>query len=55
MIREFRPHDSTAAPAVMAQSLRNALALVEKAASRRRGKMERRTDIRPDDLDSEPF
>ena len=52
---EFRPYASTAAPAVMAQSLRNALALVEKAASRRRGKMERRTDISPDDLDSEPF
>jgi hypothetical protein len=33
----------------MAQSLRNALALVEKAACRRQGKLERRTDILPDD------
>jgi len=32
----------------MAQSLRNALALIEKAASRQ-GKLERRTDILPDD------
>ena len=45
----FQPHDPIAAPAVMAQSLRNALALIEKAASRRQGKLERRTDILPDD------
>lgn len=46
---EFRAHDSTASPAVMAQSLRNALVLIEKASTRRHGKMERRTDILPDD------
>jgi len=46
---QFRPIDSAAAPAVMAQSLRNALALIEKASTRRHGKMERRTDILPDD------
>jgi hypothetical protein len=33
----------------MAQSLRNALALIEKASRHRRGKMERRTDMLPDD------
>ncbi len=48
-VAAFRPHDAVAAPAVMAQSLRNALALIEKAASRRHGKLERRTDILPDD------
>ena len=48
-VAAFRPHDALAAPAVMAQSLRNALALIEKAASRRQGKLERRTDILPDD------
>jgi hypothetical protein len=46
---QFRAHDSTASPAVMAQSLRNALALIEKASTRRSGKMERRTDVLPDD------
>lgn len=45
----FQPHDPATVPAVMAQSLRNALALIEKAASRRQGKLERRTDILPDD------
>ena len=40
---------SAAAPAVMAQSLRNALALIEKASTHRHGKLERRTDILPDD------
>lgn len=45
----FQMHDPATAPAVMAQSLRNALALIEKASSRRHGKMERRTDILPDD------
>ena len=48
-IPAFQPHDPVAAPAVMAQSLRNALALIEKAACRRQGKLERRTDILPDD------
>jgi len=46
---QFRAHDSTATPAVMAQSLRNALVLIEKASTRRNGKMERRTDVLPDD------
>lgn len=46
---QFRPLGSAAAPAVMAQSLKNALALIEKASTRRHGKMERRTDILPDD------
>ncbi len=46
---QFRAHDSTASPAVMAQSLRNALALIEKASTRRHGKMERRTDVLPDE------
>jgi hypothetical protein len=46
---QFRPQDSTATPVVMAQSLRNALALIEKASTHRHGKMERRTDILPDD------
>lgn len=45
----FQMHDPATAPAVMAQSLRNALALVEKASSRRQGKLERRTDILPDE------
>lgn len=45
----FRPHDPVTAPAVMAQSLRNALALIEKAANCRQGRLERRTDILPDD------
>lgn len=45
----FRANDSTASPAVMAQSLRNALALIEKASTHRHGKMERRTDVLPDD------
>ena len=46
---QFRSHDSTTAPAVMAQSLRNALVLIEKASTRRAGKMERRTDVLPDE------
>ena len=46
---QFQAQASAAAPAIMAQSLRNALALVEKAATHRHGKMERRTDILPDD------
>ncbi|KQV47484.1 MULTISPECIES: hypothetical protein [unclassified Duganella] len=46
---EFRAHDTTASPAVMAHSLRNALVLIEKASTRRHGKMERRTDVLPDD------
>jgi hypothetical protein len=33
----------------MAQSLRNALVLIEKASTRRAGKMERRTDVLPDE------
>lgn len=45
----FQPTCADTAPAVMAQSLRNALALIEKAATHRNGKMERRTDILPDD------
>ena len=45
----FQMHDPATAPAVMAQSLRNALALIEKASGRRRGKMERRTDILADE------
>lgn len=45
----FQPLAPVAAPAVMAQSLRNALALIEKAGSRRHGKLERRTDLLPDD------
>ncbi len=48
-VPSFKAHDPTTAPAVMAQSLRNALALIEKAASRRQGKLERRTDILPDE------
>lgn len=46
---QFQPLDVAAAPAMMAQSLRNALALVEKAGSHRHGKLERRTDVLPDD------
>jgi len=45
----FQPHHSSTAPAVMAQSLKNALALIEKASSSRHGMMERRTDVLPDD------
>ena len=45
----FQMHDPATAPAVMAQSLRNALALIEKASSRRHDKMERRTDMLPDE------
>lgn len=45
----FQRHEPSAAPAIMAQSLRNALALIEKASTCRHGKMERRTDILPDD------
>lgn len=46
---KFQSHDSTASPAVMAQSLRNALVLLEKASTHRHGKMERRTDVLPDE------
>lgn len=46
---QYRPLDASVAPAVMAQSVRNALALVEKVASHRHGKLERRTDVLPDD------
>jgi hypothetical protein len=46
---QFQAHNPAASPAVMAQSLRNALVLIEKASTRRHGKMERRTDILPDE------
>lgn len=37
------------APSVMAEGLRNALALIEKAAAHRQGRRDRRTDFLPDD------
>jgi hypothetical protein len=46
---QFKPEAGAAVPEIMAQSLRNALALIEKASRHRRGKMERRTDMLPDD------
>lgn len=37
------------APAIMAESLKNALVLIEKASQQRIGRSDRRTDILPDD------
>lgn len=47
--RQFRLETPETTAAVMASSLKNALALVEKAAQHRRGVMTRRTDVLPDD------
>lgn len=45
----FRAIVPTNASAAMANSLKNALALVEKASSQRQGQLTRRTDVLPDD------
>jgi len=47
--RPYRFDTPETAPAVMATSLKNALALVEKVAEHRRGVLSRRTDLMPDD------
>lgn len=45
----FDPIPATHSHNAMATSLKNALTLIEKAAEHRRGKMDRRTDILPDE------
>lgn len=45
----YRFETPETAPAVMATSLKNALALVEKVSEHRRGVLSRRTDSLPDD------
>jgi hypothetical protein len=45
----FRLETPTNTSAAMAASLKNALALVDKASSMRRGQLTRRTDVLPDD------
>jgi hypothetical protein len=47
--RPFRVESPETASAMMASSLKNALALVEKATTLRQGIMSRRTDMLPDD------
>lgn len=47
--RPFRVETPETASALMASSLKNALALVEKASTVRQGVMSRRTDMLPDD------
>ena len=47
--RPYRCDAPETAPAVMATSLKNALALVEKVSEHRRGVLSRRTDLMPDD------
>jgi hypothetical protein len=47
--RPYRLDTPETASAVMATSLKNALALVEKASEHRRGILSRRTDMMPDD------
>ncbi len=45
----FRVADPANAPAAMAEGLKNALALIEKATAHRQGRRDRRTDVLPDD------
>lgn len=47
--RPFRLETPETASAMMASSLKNALALVEKASTHRQGVLSRRTDVLPDD------
>lgn len=47
--RYFRLETPESTSAIMASSLKNALALVEKASSMRKGVLSRRTDMLPDD------